>query len=717
MAVQFVKCIVYKHGLFDNRVLDFSDRLNIVYGKNGSGKSLLVRGMMDAVWGKFSDRKLLSDEAWNSLYLDLLFSLSGEGYYRISNTSDKSYRVQYVNSGGEKTLYSESKLDFADGKIQNDFNPDFESKVFREFLNRIDAGTFINSSFIPASTDIAGNSIIDYPVLKKIILNDITGFYNNFINLNRAFQQGAAAPGGLPPEVVRFEDKKRELEKKIQIIDISDSRHEKLRKEKNTVQQEIDELNNSLNSLNSQKEILNKIIENLTKVDELKNEFETIKDEIQREQQKIKSISDMKTELDALFPQFSDIDLADSTNLDRLQEVFNDIRNLNETIDDFYFMRELRSRKFKRIALAVGAAALSGVCIIFVKNGFDVFKDAALWAGILGLSIAVEGAIALYLMIARRSKLLARLEDERKQYKEKIMALMEKSKVELEDYKLTEIYELLLQYFEDYVNYTERKKDLARIKSSLKEEEYMITIQKKLDALKKEEEIIKDEIHTSIDTLNIVDDIENETSKIEDLIQNIDVEAAIIKEKIETKEHILQQIDGEFAQVSGDDGAMSAIMEEKNNLDRMMKKWRVNRNSLQFISRTLASAVERSEEKQLRMLTDGTIDKFNHLTGNQFITKIDAPVLMGLLAENRITEDLTPPVIHAILISLKFTLSDFIINGDCAIPLLIDEPFQFMDDERCNKFRDLVSYISNKRQVIIFTHHSDKRNWGNFIEL
>jgi uncharacterized protein YhaN len=715
--VQFVKCMVYKHGLFDNRVLDFSDRLNIVFGKNGSGKSLLVRSMMDAVWGKFSDRKLLGDDIWNSLYLDLLFSLSGDGYYRVSNTSDKNYRVQFVHSSGEKTLYSESRLDFADGKIQNDFNPDFESKVYREFLNRIDASTFFSSSFIPASTDIDGDSVIDYPVLKKIILNDNTGFYNHYNNLNKSFPQGIPAPGGLPHELLRFEEKKRELEKKIQIIDISDSRHEKLRKEKNTVQQEVDELNNSLNSLNSQKEILNKIIENLTKVDELKNEFETIKDEIQKEQQKIKSISDMKTELDTMFPQFSDIDLADSTNLDRLQEVFNEIRNLNETIDNFYFMRELRIKKFKRIAVAAGLAALSGVCIILAKNGFDFQKDMALWAGILGLSFAVEGAIALCLRIARRSKVLVQLEDERKRYKEKIIALMEKSKVELEDYKLTEIYELLLQYFEDYVNYTERKKDLARIKSSLKEEEYMITIQKKLDALKKEEEIIKDEIHTSIDTLNIVDDIENETSRIEDLIQNIDMEAAIIKEKIETKEHILQQIDSEFAQVSGNDGAMSAIMEEKNNLDRVMKKWKVNQNSLQFILRTLAGAVERSEEKQLRMLMDGAIDKFNHLTGNQYITKIDAPVLMGLLAEKRVTEDLTPPVIHALLISLKFTLSDFIINGVTSIPLLIDEPFQFMDDERCNKFRDLVSYISNKRQVIIFTHHSDKRNWGNFIEL
>ena len=214
-----------------------------------------------------------------------------------------------------------------------------------------------------------------------------------------------------------------------------------------------------------------------------------------------------------------------------------------------------------------------------------------------------------------------------------------------------------------------------------------------------------------------MDDIENETSKIEDLIRNIDMEVAIIREKIETKERILQQIDNEFVQTSGNSGAMNALIEEKNGIDRILKKWKVNRNSMQFITRKLTRAVERSEEKQLRKLLDGTLEKFNHLTGNQYITKIDDAVVLQMVTRNRVSEDITPPVIHALLMSLKFSLSDFIISGSTTIPLLIDEPFQFMDDERCNRFRDLVSYISKKRQVIIFTHQSDKRNWGNFIEL
>ena len=717
--MQYVSCKVHRHGLFDNRVIDFSDRLNIVYGKNGSGKSLLARGMVDAVWGKFSDRKLLSEEVWNGLFLDLVFSIADTGCYRVCTSRDKNYRLIYVRGNDEKTIYAESVLE-GSGTVQERgaIGDDFEGRIFQEFLKRIDCNTFINSSFIASSIDMAGDSLIDYPVLKKIILDDNSSFYNHYLNLSRAFPSGSLANDTVPPEVLRYEDKRRELEKKMQIIDISGSRNEKLRKERATLQHEIDELSASQDSLNSQKEILYKIIENLNKVDQLKNEFESIKNEIQDEQLKLKSITDMKTELDTMFPHFNGIDISDSSNLERLQEVFNDIRNLNEQIDNFYFRRDMKVKRLRKAAYLVAACGAAAVLIVLAKNGFQPMKQLPVWAGAGALACIAEGAIgAAALVLMRRDRGLKRLEEEKKQFKERIKVLMEKSRVELGDYKLTEIYELLLQYFEDYVNYTERKKDLARIKSSLKEEEYMIRIQKKLDELKKEEETIKDEIHTSIDTLNIVDDIENETSKIEDLIGNIDLEVGIIKEKIETKERILRQIDAEFVQKSGNGEAANAIMEEKKSVDRVLRKWKANRTSMLFITENLARAAERSEEKRLGRLLDGTIEKFNHLTGNQYITRIDDGVVRQMVTRNRISEELPPPVIHALKMSLKFSLSDFIIGGGTAIPLLIDEPFQFMDDERCNRFRDLVSYISNNRQVIIFTHTSDKRNWGNFIEL
>jgi len=716
--MHYIRCIVYKNGLFDNRILNFSDRLTIVFGKNASGKSLLARSLIDSLWRKFSSRNLLGEDIWSSLYLDVLFALSDEGYYRVRNTSDNNFRIHYVHNNDEHLIFSKSKTEETpDNAISNLSATTQGSRRLRDFLSKIDFGTFIFSSFIPSSADISKDPLIDYTILKKIILGESTGFYDHYTNIKKLLDESGDNPGRLYPQILKYEEQRRELDKKIMIIDISGSKHEKLNREKNNIREEIEELNGSLDSLSSQKEILNKIIENLNKVDSLKNEFQSIKDEIQREQQKIKSITDMKNEIDTLFPQFSGIDINDSSNLDRLQEIFNDIRNLNEKIDNFYFRKTLSKKRFNRVSIAVSVTAILSSLFILIKTGFVFDKYLFPLSILLSVAPALIAGYLFYLMLSDNPKELKQLGEERKRFKEKIKKYMEKRNFELEDYKLTEIYELLLQYSEDYINYTDRKKNIAQIKSSLKEEEYMHRIQMKLDELKREEEQIKDEIHTSIDTLKIIGDIENETTRIEELIRNIDTEMAIINEKIETKENILNKIDGEFIQTSTDSGQMNALIEEKNSVDKMLKKWKINQNSLKFIAQLLSVAVERNEKKQLKKLIDSTLDKFNHLTGNQYITRIDENMLSGMVSNNRMAEELPPPLFHALMMSMKISLSEFIQFDDRGIPLLIDEPFQFMDDERCGRFRDLVSYISNKRQVIIFTHHSDKRNWGNFIEL
>ncbi len=716
--MHYIRCMVYKNGLFDNRILNFSDRLTIVFGKNGSGKSLLARCLIDALWRKFSNRTLLGEEIWSSLYLDILFALSDEGHYRIHNTSDNNYMIHYLHNNGEHLIYSKSKSDeTGDAAASNRFTASQGSGQLQGFLSKIDFNAFIFSSFIPSSADITKAELTDYVLLKKIILDENTGFYKHYTNIRKFLNESGDNPRMQFPQILEYEERRREIDKKIMIVDISGSKHEKLNREKNNIREEIDELNASLGSLNSQKEILNKIIDNLNKVDSLKNEFQSIKDEIQHEQQKIKSLAEMKNEIDVLFPQFSGIDINDNTNLDRLQEVFNDIRNLNESIDDFYFRKHLNKKRFKKASIITAAVAIFSSLFVLFINAFALEKSIVLLSVVLGTACALIAGYLLYLVLSDNPKELNKLGKEKERLKDKIKQYLERRNFELEDYKLTEIYELLLQYFEDYINYADRKKDIAQIKSSLKEEDYMSRIQKKLDALKREEEQLKKEINTSIDTLNIVGDIENETTRIEELIRNIDAEIAIIREKIDTKENILNKIDSEFIQTSTDSGQMNALIEEKNSVEKMLKKWRVNQNSLQFIAQLLSIAVERNEKKQLKKLIDSTLDKFNHLTGNQYITRIDEGVLAEMISNNSMAEELPPPLFHALMMSMKISLSEFIHFDDRGIPLLIDEPFQYMDDERCGRFRDLVSYVSNKRQVIIFTHHSDKRNWGNFIEL
>ena len=65
----------------------------------------------------------------------------------------------------------------------------------------------------------------------------------------------------------------------------------------------------------------------------------------------------------------------------------------------------------------------------------------------------------------------------------------------------------------------------------------------------------------------------------------------------------------------------------------------------------------------------------------------------------------------------QIALTDFLIAGDMPLPLVIDDPFQYMDSERIERFKKLIMDVAEKRQVLIFTHHSGLNDWGHYFEL
>jgi len=72
---------------------------------------------------------------------------------------------------------------------------------------------------------------------------------------------------------------------------------------------------------------------------------------------------------------------------------------------------------------------------------------------------------------------------------------------------------------------------------------------------------------------------------------------------------------------------------------------------------------------------------------------------------------------HFIMLSLKLSLTDFLAEAGLSAPLILDDPFLFMDDEKIDNLRELVLDASEKRQVIIFTHKKNAADWGNYREI
>lgn len=268
------------------------------------------------------------------------------------------------------------------------------------------------------------------------------------------------------------------------------------------------------------------------------------------------------------------------------------------------------------------------------------------------------------------------------------------------------------------MEYTERTQDLINLKNTLKEADYLKAIEEKLDTLKNDEESIKGEIHNNLKALDIMKEIEPETDKIEGLINSIDKEIALIEEQLVIKMNIMSRIDEEIQRnpSASDDLGHMALLKEKETMEKRLGTLDTNQQSLRFILDLLDEIISAREKKNYGGLTTKTLNKFNYLTNNQYVTKIDESVIQRLISGETIN-DLGPSVIYELQATLKFAITDFIADSRISLPLIIDEPFQFMDDEREGRFRELLLEVSEKRQIILFTHHSDKKDWGRYIQL
>ena len=96
-------------------------------------------------------------------------------------------------------------------------------------------------------------------------------------------------------------------------------------------------------------------------------------------------------------------------------------------------------------------------------------------------------------------------------------------------------------------------------------------------------------------------------------------------------------------------------MEEYGRVDRVLRKWSVNKRSLLLMYRIIAEAVERSESKQFARLIDAALDGFHHLTGNQFITRLDEKAVMRIIREPSAALELGTPTAHALCLSIVCT--------------------------------------------------------------
>jgi DNA repair exonuclease SbcCD ATPase subunit len=705
-----VKCTVTRPALFDNRVLEFEKDITVITGRNGSGKTFIARCLIDGMWKCFSEGGRWLNDAWDDLYLDLCFAMPAAGEredfyrfrYQMGNLSVFDITV------GERELVrfrrDESRAGIGD------------SSSLSGFLESSDLESFINACHGPSPTSLNEGLALDSERLRNIILEDYSGFYGKSGLLRQGYDREGAMDGPLFRLVNEKTRRLGEIRKEIEIRNIRNQRIEKLDREREMIEEEIRDLRERRTGQEERRAVFWNIGENLGALQGLMNELEAMKKDLADEQDRNNLIRSLEGEIDRKFQRFKRFSLGEDRNLDQLQELFREIINLNEEIDSFYLRRDARNKKLRLVSSAVSSAALTAALFLLFSSGFSVKKIGMPPFLIVGAVLVAAPLALLYSFFSSGEKRLAALTEKRAGHEEKLKIFLREGSLELDDYRLSELYEMLLQYFEDYIEYTDNLEELQRLRSSMRDTEDLRKMQRDLKDLKKREETLRMEIGKSLKSLDMREDDIPERDGIPALVEGVDGEISHIDENIRGKEEIISRIEAEKLQSVGEPGGDAEMIRERDALEKELAALQARRDTVFRITDIMKEAVKSREERQLKKLVDATLERFHTVTDNQFADSVNERVVKDLIAGNGQLNDLNPPVVHALLLSMKLSLSGFISCCGAPLPLIIDDPFLFMDDGRIERMKSQIREIARERQVIIFTHQGAGRDWAKIIE-
>ena len=662
--------------------MDFHD-CTVVGGRNGSGKSLLARSLVDGLW-RVNDGNDILNDGWQGLTFDLTVSLNRE---HCINSSGRRSRI----NGGEDELPADLSC----------------------FFKRIPRQIYVDTSFLPSPMDYTGESREFTTILQEILLRDKTEFHS----ISAHLQKGSSAEAGetnLDKSISELERALYDCDKQVQLMEIRTSRSDKLKREKNSLIDDAARMRESIAQYKKEQELMNEILKDRERASFLEKRIEEIRVEIAEEQERQKKVSEMREEIEKVFPQFKD--RSGSPDLEVLQNIFLEARDLNDRMDQWKTFVDKRKTTIWKWIAGVNISLVTAVVTILLKNGLALQRDVFLCGSLALLDVILSGILFYYLRRKPLSKKEEEFNREKQEIENRLNPLLEETKIHLEGYRLSELYEFFLQYFEDYVAYSEKRRELGELEASLREGKYVRQIRNEMQTLGDEENIIRERITAGLATLCFTGEA-GEMEDVQDLVRLRQGEIDILHEEIEKKEKILSGIEIDLASARDDGGNLDEKRREHLHLKQKLERKKRIREALKVSSEALQRAVAIRLESRIETFTDVVTRIYRETAPESEMAEANRSTIIEFISGGGFQPGMNPSRAYSLILAIKLALTDFLIDADMLVPLIMDDPFHTMDDERVRGFRDIVRDISGKRQIILFTHRKDLADWGHYIEL
>lgn len=640
MKIKNIK--INNYGNLENKEINLENKINIIYGKNESGKSTLLNYIKNIFYGisKNKNGKEISDyEKYNPWGKQ---EFSGKIKYELDNGScfeifrNFHKKNPEVYNGNMEEISKEYNIDKKDG-LQFFYNQ-----------TKVDEAMFL-STVVSMQQEVKFDKCTQQVLVQRLANlagtgDDNTSFKKVVDKLNKKQLEeiGTDRTSEKPINVVRSRLKEIELVKKDTIL----YKNEKAELEQRKIQEK-----DEISKLEMEKNVTTK----------LKKVFDELK--IEKEKNNLKTNSKIENEEKIKKLNIEKNNLGKNKNIiEQKLDNYNEkkIKNKNKKINIKKYILIL-------FLLIIFEIILKIINSNFIKNNI--------------INYLIYLIIPMYLIILLIKKIINNNNLQKIKLNKKIEEEKIKNEINIINIKIEEINKQINEYEQEINKQKEEIENNNKI------------IENKLD---NEIENIRNEYENSINMDYILDTINwnllNE--KLEE-----------IQEKLKQKYILLNSIEIEEKNISIKLDDYAKLEEEYENLNERLKELEEKTKCINYAKEYLNKAYEKMKKSITPKFTENLSNNISSISNNKY-NKVSLNEENGLIIENEKgeyipAERLSVGTIDQLYLSLRLSMIDEI--SEEKMPIMLDEAFAYYDEERLENILKYLINKTDKNQVIIFT--------------
>lgn len=682
--MRIAQCIATKTALIDNRVIDFNPEVTVITGGNDSGKTLIVKGVADTLFTLCGGESLLPDQLWDGLYFNATVAIN-----------DQRYRVirEGLTRVSVTLLEGKESLEIAGTPGSTELTDELTSRFpsLAASLAGLTPRLFADFAYLPSPLDSHTPPEFSFAAIAPFLLNDASGISETASSL-------AGLLGGISGrmrnpihgEIISHETAIRELEKDLSILEVHSSKLEKLSAEKAGLERqnrimELDraKLENRRSELLLAEEALSAIFIDQSRIAGLERS-------ISEDRSRHAEAEALRRRIDSAYKRFTGMSQEMRNALNLVQSAY---RRAIDAKDLF----EKRRKRLRSTDIIHAAAWLLPLTLAF---GFIFWADAVIpvelpwalrFAPLAGLSIPA----AVSFLVRRR-----RMQHD---VVHRLRAAYEDAVRELENTfasagimppagSFDELFEFLIQYFEEYADYTGEESDYEALLDTFATPERIAELEQEIAQLKE----------SRAARLKILAGIQGDRDQeslmktpVSRLLEETDTAIRTLDSERERNLEILQQIEDEINARSRENGAATQIDTSlAYHRERLAALQKINATAA-FIAGTMESAKSSRTEKLADSVRATAEELFRDIMGT------DTPADFSALIHGNPQAVRNPAIRMVALLSLKLALTDRLDAMNRMLPLIIDEPTSYLDRTRIANIAGVLRNFAPRRQIIL----------------